>query len=136
MPERFDLRYVDARGERRRPVMLHRAMLGSLERFLGILLEHHGAALPAWLAPEQVAVALPVSGAERAAADALVARLGRAGLRARRGRGRTRSRSGSPRARRGGAVQAVLGRARGGGRGGHAAFAGRAGHAAPRGGGR
>jgi threonyl-tRNA synthetase len=62
MPERFDVRYVDADGERRRAVMLHRALYGSLERFLGILLEHHGAALPAWLAPEQVVV-LPVAAA-------------------------------------------------------------------------
>src|SRR6185295_19224345 len=60
MPQRFDLRYVDAAGERRHVVMLHRALYGSIERFLGILLEHHGGALPPWLAPEQVAV-VPVS---------------------------------------------------------------------------
>jgi threonyl-tRNA synthetase len=64
LPERFDVGYVDARGGRQRPVMLHRALVGSLERFAGLLLERHGAALPAWLAPEQVAV-LPVgAGAE------------------------------------------------------------------------
>jgi threonyl-tRNA synthetase len=57
LPERFDVHYVDARGERRRPIVLHRAMLGSLERFVGILLEHHAGALPAWLAPEQVRLA-------------------------------------------------------------------------------
>jgi threonyl-tRNA synthetase len=60
MPERFDLSYVESDGSRQRVVMLHRALYGSLERFLGILLEQHGAALPAWLAPEQVRV-LPVS---------------------------------------------------------------------------
>ncbi|HEY5936458.1 MAG TPA: aminoacyl--tRNA ligase-related protein, partial [Kofleriaceae bacterium] len=56
MPQRFDVRYVDASGERRHVVMLHRALYGSIERFLGILLEQHGAALPGWLAPEQVAI--------------------------------------------------------------------------------
>jgi threonyl-tRNA synthetase len=60
LPERFDVRYVDARGERRPLVMLHRAMLGSFERFVAILLEHHGGRLPAWLAPEPVRI-LPVS---------------------------------------------------------------------------
>ncbi len=59
MPQRFDVRYVDAGGERRHVVMLHRALYGSVERFLGILLEQHGAALPAWIAPEQVAI-LPI----------------------------------------------------------------------------
>jgi len=81
MPERFDLTYVDATGARRRPVMLHRALYGSLERFLGILLEHHGSHLPAWLAPTQVAL-LPVAAAHREAARALAAKLGAAGLRA------------------------------------------------------
>jgi len=60
MPKRFGLEYVGADGKRRTPVLLHRALYGSLERFLGILLEHHGARLPAWLAPVQVVV-LPVT---------------------------------------------------------------------------
>lgn len=81
MPRRFDLRYVDAGGERRHPVMLHRALYGSLERFLGLVLEWHGAALPAWLAPVQVAV-LPVSPAELPAARAFAERLALGGLRA------------------------------------------------------
>jgi len=82
MPERFDLRYVDSGGERRHVAILHRALFGSLERFLGMLLEHHGADLPAWLAPEQVAV-VPVAAAHAApAADACRA-LAAAGLRAR-----------------------------------------------------
>jgi threonyl-tRNA synthetase len=80
MPRSFDLRYVDAQGERRHPVMLHRALYGSLERFLGILLEHHGSALPAWLAPVQVAV-LPIAAAQADAGGALAAELRRAGLR-------------------------------------------------------
>ncbi|MBB5018990.1 threonyl-tRNA synthetase [Chitinivorax tropicus] len=56
LPERFDVHYVAEDGNKQRPVMLHRALFGSLERFIGILLEHHAGALPAWLAPVQVAV--------------------------------------------------------------------------------
>ncbi|MGN6830779.1 threonine--tRNA ligase [Paucibacter sp. M5-1] len=57
MPGRLGAEYVDEHGERREPVMLHRAIVGSLERFIGILIEQHAGALPAWLAPEQVVVA-------------------------------------------------------------------------------
>jgi threonyl-tRNA synthetase len=60
LPERFDLTYVDADDERRRPVMIHRAPFGSLERFIGVLIEHCGGDFPVWLAPTQVAV-LPIS---------------------------------------------------------------------------
>jgi threonyl-tRNA synthetase len=74
MPRSFDLRYVDADGQRRHPVMLHRALYGSLERFMGILLEQHALALPAWLAPIQVAV-FPIAAAEVGAARALERRL-------------------------------------------------------------
>ena len=56
MPERFDLTYVTSAGSEARPVMIHRAILGSLERFIGVLIEHTGGALPFWLAPEQVRV--------------------------------------------------------------------------------
>ena len=56
MPERLGAEYVDESGERRTPLMLHRAIVGSLERFIGILIEQHAGALPAWLAPKQVAV--------------------------------------------------------------------------------
>ncbi len=56
MPERLDAEYVGEDGNRHRPVMLHRAIVGSMERFIGILIEQHAGALPAWLAPEQVAV--------------------------------------------------------------------------------
>jgi threonyl-tRNA synthetase len=81
MPERFDVRYVDEQGRRPRMVMLHRALFGSLERFLGILLDHHGADLPAWLAPTQVRV-LPVSSGEYAAAVSLAEELRQRGFRA------------------------------------------------------
>ncbi len=80
LPERFDVSYVAADGARRRPVILHRAIYGSLERFLGILLEHH-AALPAWLAPEQVVV-VGLGAAGPVAAEA-VAQLRARDLRAR-----------------------------------------------------
>lgn len=61
LPERFDLTYVGSDGERHRPVMLHRVILGSLERFLGVLIEHYAGAFPVWLAPVQ-AILLPVTG--------------------------------------------------------------------------
>ncbi|MBI4115607.1 MAG: threonine--tRNA ligase [Candidatus Omnitrophica bacterium] len=57
MPERFGLGYVEADGKEKRPVMVHRAVFGSVERFLGILIEHYGGAFPTWLAPVQVRVA-------------------------------------------------------------------------------
>jgi len=64
LPERFDIHYVGSGGDRRKPVVLHRALFGSLERFIGILLEHYRGALPAWLAPEQVLLA-PVGSRRR-----------------------------------------------------------------------
>jgi threonyl-tRNA synthetase len=67
LPERFDLRYIDAADHEQRPVMIHRAMLGSLERFLGLLIEHCAGAFPFWLAPEQIRV---LSITERTAAYA------------------------------------------------------------------
>ena len=60
MPERLDIAYTGADNEEHRPVMIHRALLGSIERFMGILLEHYGGNLPTWLAPEQVLV-LPIA---------------------------------------------------------------------------
>jgi len=56
LPERFDLSYIAQDGSRQRPVMIHRVILGALERFIGILIEHYGGAFPLWLAPEQVRV--------------------------------------------------------------------------------
>ncbi|WP_249925190.1 aminoacyl--tRNA ligase-related protein, partial [Escherichia coli] len=57
LPERLDADFVDEHGEHKRPLMLHRAIVGSLERFIGILIEQHAGALPVWLAPTQVVVA-------------------------------------------------------------------------------
>lgn len=55
-PERFNLEFINNKGEKERPVMLHRALLGSIERFIGVLIEHYAGAFPAWIAPEQVRV--------------------------------------------------------------------------------
>jgi threonyl-tRNA synthetase len=81
MPERFGLTYVGADGAEHRPVMIHRAMLGSLERFMAILLESTAGALPAWLAPVQ-AVVLPLSEKFLAYGEEVRAALVAAGLRA------------------------------------------------------
>jgi len=81
LPERLDASYVGADGERHRPVMLHRAILGSFERFIGILIENHAGRLPLWLAPRQVVVATIVSEADGFAAEAAEA-MRAAGLRA------------------------------------------------------
>ena len=64
LPERLDATYVAEDGARHRPVMLHRAILGSLERFIGILIEHYAGKLPLWLAPVQAVVATIVSDAD------------------------------------------------------------------------
>ncbi|BDD93847.1 threonine--tRNA ligase [Pandoraea sp. XJJ-1] len=82
MPERLDAEYVAEDNSRRRPVMLHRAILGSLERFIGILIEHHAGAMPVWLAPEQVIV-LNVSEKTADYAQAVTKKLKEQGLRAR-----------------------------------------------------
>jgi threonyl-tRNA synthetase len=60
LPERFDLTYIDHNGEKKRPVMLHRALFGSIERFIGILIEHYAGAFPTWLAPVQIKL-IPVN---------------------------------------------------------------------------
>jgi threonyl-tRNA synthetase len=56
LPERFDLTYVDADGEKKRPVMVHRVILGAIERFIGVLIEHHAGNFPTWLAPVQATI--------------------------------------------------------------------------------
>lgn len=71
MPQRFDLYYVDADGSQVRPVMIHTAKYGSLERFLGILIEHFAGAFPTWLAPVQVVI-LPISDRHRHYAEQLI----------------------------------------------------------------
>lgn len=82
LPERFDLSYVGEDGEKHRPIMLHRAMLGSVERFMGVLLESTGGNLPLWLSPEPVVVA-PVSEKYRDYAEKVVKELRDAGVYAR-----------------------------------------------------
>jgi threonyl-tRNA synthetase len=79
MPERFGLTYVGPDGAEHRPAMLHRAILGSLERFIGIYLEHTAGALPLWLAPVQ-AVVLPVAERHETYAREVVGELGREGI--------------------------------------------------------
>ncbi len=80
LPERFDLEYVGADNNRHRPVMLHRALFGSIERFFGVLLEHYAGAFPTWLAPTQVRV-LAVAEAHEPYAATVVAALEAAGAR-------------------------------------------------------
>ena len=80
LPERLDASYVGEDGERHRPVMLHRAILGTFERFIGILIEHHAGRFPLWLSPVQVVVATIVSDADRYA-EVVAARFKAAGLR-------------------------------------------------------
>ena len=79
-PQRFNLEYVGADNARHRPIMIHRALFGSVERFLAVLLEHYAGALPTWLAPEQVVV-LPVRSENQPYAERVVTRLRGAGLR-------------------------------------------------------
>jgi len=81
LPERLDASYVGEDGEKHRPVMLHRAILGTFERFIGILIEHHAGRFPLWLAPVQAVTATIVSDAD-GYAEEVVARLRAAGLRA------------------------------------------------------
>jgi threonyl-tRNA synthetase len=81
LPERFGLEYSAANGGRERPVMIHRALFGSIERFFGVLTEHYAGAFPAWLAPVQV-VGIPVREDHAAYLDAFVERLRAAGIRA------------------------------------------------------
>jgi threonyl-tRNA synthetase len=82
LPERFGAFYIDADGEKKRPVMVHRAICGSMERFLGILIESHAGHFPLWLAPEQIVVAPITSDADGYAEEVVTAALGK-GLRAR-----------------------------------------------------
>jgi len=81
LPERLDASYVGEDGERHRPVMLHRAILGTFERFIGILIEHHAGRFPLWLAPVQAVAATIVSDAD-GYAEEVVAKLRDAGIRA------------------------------------------------------
>ncbi len=80
-PERFDMTYIDSDGQKKRPYMVHRALLGSIERFFGVYLEHTAGAFPIWLAPEQAAV-IPVGADFNDYAGQVAAELKKAGLRA------------------------------------------------------
>ena len=81
-PERFQMEYIDTDGQRKRPYMVHRALLGSLERFFGVFIEHYAGAFPLWLCPEQATV-IPVAAPFDEYAKKVVAELRGAGIRAR-----------------------------------------------------
>jgi threonyl-tRNA synthetase len=81
LPERFELEYIGADNGRHRPIMIHRALFGSVERFMAILIEHYAGALPTWLSPEQVRV-IPVTDAQEDYAHSVAAVCTAAGLRA------------------------------------------------------
>ncbi|MCY0909739.1 MAG: threonine--tRNA ligase [Sulfobacillus thermotolerans] len=80
LPEKFDLEYVDQDGQAKRPVMIHRAIMGSIERFLGILVEHYAGAFPLWLAPVQVRV-LPITDGQKDYAESIAQELRQRGVR-------------------------------------------------------
>ncbi len=81
LPERFGLTYIGEDGQEHQPFMVHRALLGSLERFIGVLIEHYGGAFPVWLAPVQ-AVVIPIADRHIEYADSVLAQLNAAGIRA------------------------------------------------------
>ena len=80
MPERFDISYVDKDNEKKRPVMIHRTIFGSMERFMGILIEHYAGKFPVWLAPVQVTI-LPISDKFNDYGYALMSKLNEKGIR-------------------------------------------------------
>ena len=80
LPERFDLTYVDAGGEKKRPVMVHRVILGAIERFIGVLIEHFAGSFPVWLAPVQ-AIVLTVTDAQQEFAEQVFSELRNRGIR-------------------------------------------------------
>jgi len=80
LPERFEMTYIDEKGKKQRPIMIHRALLGAMERFIGILLEYYGGALPLWLAPVQIRV-IPVGNQHKKYAKEVYEKLQAAGFR-------------------------------------------------------
>jgi len=80
LPERFDMKYIAKDGQQHRPYMVHRALMGSMERFFGILIEHYGGAFPVWLAPIQ-AMAIPIADRQLEYAQTVVEKLKTAGIR-------------------------------------------------------
>ena len=81
LPERFDLTYMGEDGKKHRPIILHRVILGSIERFIGTLIEHYAAEFPLWLAPVQIAL-IPISNKQNSYAEAVRTKCREAGLRA------------------------------------------------------
>ncbi len=81
LPERFDVTYVDSDGDRKRPVMIHRVILGSIDRFLGVLIEHYAGAFPTWLAPIQARI-MPITDAQAEYAKSVLEKMKAAGIRA------------------------------------------------------
>jgi threonyl-tRNA synthetase len=81
LPERFDLAYIGEDGQEHRPYMIHRALLGSMERFMGVLIEHYAGAFPVWLAPIQARL-IPIADRHIPYTEEVVAQLGEAGIRA------------------------------------------------------
>lgn len=79
-PERFDISYVGSDGEKHQPIMIHRALLGSLERFFGVLIEHYAGAFPLWLAPVQVHI-IPITDNQRKYSEIIFSKLSQAGIR-------------------------------------------------------
>jgi threonyl-tRNA synthetase len=80
LPERFDMTYINQKGKKQRPLMIHRALLGALERFIGVLLEYYGGALPLWLAPEQIWI-IPVGSKHEKYAKEVLQKLHESGAR-------------------------------------------------------
>jgi threonyl-tRNA synthetase len=80
MPQAFDLKYVNEKGEFEKPVMIHRAILGSFERYIGILTEHYQGSFPLWLSPIQITL-LPITDAQNAYGEKIFKALAKAGIR-------------------------------------------------------
>jgi threonyl-tRNA synthetase len=80
LPDKFDLSYIDEHGEQHRPYMVHRALLGSLERFFGVLIEHYAGAFPVWLMPVQ-AIIIPIADRHMPYAEELKKTIRSAGIR-------------------------------------------------------
>jgi threonyl-tRNA synthetase len=80
MPERFQMEYIDQKGRKKRPVIIHRALMGSLERFIGVLIEHYAGAFPLWLAPIQIQI-IPIGVAHKKYANKISQQLSANGLR-------------------------------------------------------
>jgi len=80
LPEKFELNYIDRKGKKQRPIMIHRALIGSIERFIGVLLEHYAGALPLWLSPEQIWV-IPVGSGNKKYAKEVDEKLTKQGFR-------------------------------------------------------